>query len=136
MRLLLAGILAFLPLTVQAESPGDRSTNETDQNQITTPSTPGNGDDSDKMLSELWPYGNPYSPESATNFEPLTSASAYDPNRLDTHPQAPDWLNDPFGSHGGLYSPDLPTDRYGTGHSYSPGNPMHPYGRDVRVPGR
>ncbi len=135
MRLQLACILVLLPLTVQAETLGDRSTNEIDPNSVVRSDTE-HADNPDNVLNESSPYGNPYSPSSATNFEALVTPSQYDQGRLSANPHEPEWLNDPFGRYGSLYSPGSLSDRQGFGSSYALGSPMNFHNRDSRIAGR
>ena len=111
MRLLLACILAFLPLAAQAESPENLSANEIDPKSVTIRADTSNPYDPDSPLNEWGPYGNPYSPASATNFEAIPTLSLYDPNQLSTDHYNPDWLSAPFGHYGNPYSPHRFNDR-------------------------
>ena len=73
MKLLLAGLLALLPLMAHAEDLGTLSANEVDPNFLPNPFGTGNPSDPNSVTNELGPYGNPYSPSSATNFEAITA---------------------------------------------------------------
>lgn len=112
MRLLLACILALLPLIAQAEYPDNLSTKELNPSPETDPFGAQSPDDADSTLTE-WrgPYGNPYSPASLTNFEALPAPSLYNPGDLNTNLYSPDWLNNPFGHYGNPYSPNQFKDR-------------------------
>jgi hypothetical protein len=63
-------------------------------------------DDADSTFNE-WrsPYGNPYSPASATNFEAIPPLALYHPSRLSRNVYNPDWLSNPFGHYGHPYRP-------------------------------
>jgi hypothetical protein len=111
MRLLLAGILALLPLTAWAEYTDNLSTKELNPNSVADPFGTRSPDDPDSILNEWGPYGNPYSPTSATNFEAIPVPSLYDPDRLNTQVYNPDWLSYPFGHYGNPYSPNQFKDR-------------------------
>lgn len=99
MRLLLVGILAFLPLTAQAENIDNLSTNESDPSPVVDPFSVKNLGDPNSVINELGLYGNPYSPASATNFEAITALSRYDQGRQSTKLYDPDWLSNPFGHY-------------------------------------
>lgn len=106
MRLLLAGILAFLPLTAQAKNIDNLSANEPASSPVVDPFSVKNLGDPDSVINELGLYGNPYSPASATNFETITTLSRYDQGRQNTKLYDPDWLRNPFGHYGTPYSPN------------------------------
>jgi hypothetical protein len=106
MRLLLACILAFLPLTAQAEATDALSATEFDPATIIDPFMAPPPDDPDSLIDEVGPYGNPYSPSSATNFEAIPASSRYNQGRLSTNLYNPDWLRNPFGHYGNPYSPN------------------------------
>jgi hypothetical protein len=105
MRLLLVGILVFLPLTAQAENIDNRSTNESDPSPVVDPFSVKNLSDPNSVINELGPYGNPYSPASATNLEAITTLSRYDQGQS-TKIYDPDWLHNPFGHYSTPYSPN------------------------------
>ena len=106
MRLLLVGILVFLPLTAQAENIDKLSANESDPSPVFDPFSVKNLGDPNSVINELGLYGNPYSPASATNFEAITALSRYDQGRQSTKLYNPDWLRNPFGHYGTPYSPN------------------------------
>jgi hypothetical protein len=106
MRLLLIGILAFLPLTAQAENIKNLSANEPDPSPVADPFSTMGPDDPDSVINEVGPYGNPYSPASATNFEAFATPSLNGQAQQNTKPYYPDWLNNPFGHYGNPYSPN------------------------------
>ena len=106
MRLLLACVLAFLPLTAQAEQIDNLSANESDPSPVVDPFSVKNLGDPNSVINELGLYGNPYSPASATNFEAITALSRYDQGRQSTKLYEPDWLRNPFGHYGTPYSPN------------------------------
>ena len=111
MRLLLIGILAFLPLTAQAETIENLSANELDPSPVADPFIVMGPDDPDSVINEVGPYGNPYSPASATNFEAFTTPSLYGQVRQNTKSYDPDWLRNPFGHYGHPYSPNQLSNR-------------------------
>lgn len=144
MRLFLACILTFSPFSAWATPP---SANVTDAvypqaaADLADPNEAGNADDQtgaidESSLEELWPYGNPYSPASATNFELFTTSYSHGQNRLSHKTSEPEWLNAPFGRYGSPYSPDPMNQRYDVGNQYSPGGPMNLYTRGGRTEGR
>lgn len=141
MRVLLACILALLPFSVWAGTPSTGTIDVFDPHAAADPADPNetrNADDEDGALDQfsldqLWPYGNPYSPSSATNFEALTKSPLYKHSQLSPQSYKPDWLNDPFGRYGSPYSPDPMNQRYDVGNLYSPGGPMHLYTRGGRT---
>jgi hypothetical protein len=111
MRLLLACVLALLPLTAQAEYTDNQSTKELNPSPVTDPFIAESPKDPDSPLNEWGPYGNPYSPISATNFEAIPAPFLYDPDRLNAQVYNPDWLSSPFGHYGNPYSPNQFKDR-------------------------
>jgi hypothetical protein len=106
MRLLLACLLVLLPLTAQAEYTDSLRTEELIPNPVSDPFSAQNRDDPDSPLNQWGPYGNPYSPASATNFEAIPAPMLYDPDRLNATLYNPDWLSNPFGHYGHPYSPN------------------------------
>jgi hypothetical protein len=106
MRLLLVGILVFLPLTTQAENIDTLSANESDPSPVFDPFSVKNLGDPNSAINEVGLYGNPYSPASATNFEAIPTLSRYDQGRQSTKLYDPDWLRNPFGHYGHPYSPN------------------------------
>jgi hypothetical protein len=106
MRLLLVGILAFLPLTAQAENIDYLSTNESDPIPVVDPFSVKNLGDPNSVINESGLYGNPYSPASATNFEAFATPPPYGQGRQNTKHYDPDWLRNPFGHYGTPYSPN------------------------------
>jgi hypothetical protein len=106
MRLLLVGILAFLPLTAQAENIDNLSANESDPSPVVDPFSAKTSDYPDRIINGLGLYGSPYSPASATNFEATTALSRYDQSRQSSNLYDPDWLRNPFGHYGAPYSPN------------------------------
>jgi len=139
MRLLLACILALLPFSVWADSPSTSTTDGFDQQTVADPADPNEAEtavdqqsDIDTLsLDQLWPYGNPYSPSSPTNFQALIAVPVYEHGQLSPQSYAyePEWLNDPFGHYGSRYSLDLMNRRYHVDNPYSPDSPMHVYTR-------
>ena len=111
MRLLLVGILAFLPLTAQAENIDNPGANESDPGPVFDPFSVKNLSDPNSVISEFGLYDNPYNPASATNFEAITALSSYDQARQSTTLYNPDWLSNPFGHYGNPYSPNQFNDR-------------------------
>ena len=106
MRLLIVGILAFLPLTAQAEHIDNLSANQSDPSPVFDPFSVKNLGDPNSVINELGLYGNHYSPASTTNFEAITTLSRYDQGRQNTNLYNPDWLHNPFGHYGNPYSPN------------------------------
>jgi len=106
MRLLLVGILAFLPLTAQADNIDNLSANESDPSPVVDPFSVKNLGDPNSVSNELGLYGNSYSPASAINFEAITALSRHDQGRQNAKIYDPDWLRNPFGHYGNPYSPN------------------------------
>ena len=108
MRLFLACIITFLPLTAWTEPAQPDKTNLVDSPVAVDPDSPSDteytGDQFDGG-EQLWPYGNPYSPASATNFEQFITPSSYGQNRLSRNTYEPEWLNAPFVRYGSPSSP-------------------------------
>jgi hypothetical protein len=110
MRLLLAGMLVLLPLTAQAETTDDVKATELEENSPAGIPEPVSPPDSGNIIVDPWgPYGNPYSPTSATNFEafaslPSSTQEGRDRSRFTAHPYDLDW----------------------TGHRYAPASPYTP----------
>ena len=143
MKILLASLLVLIPLTVHAEYLGNLSANEFDPNSIADPSAAENPDDSNNITNEfeLGPYGNPYSPSSATNFEAINAPRLYDQQgndrgRLSVKPYDREWVSNPYGHYRSPYSPDSFKNRFGEGNPYRSDSPNNPYGRSLRNEGR
>ncbi|MGQ0667253.1 MAG: hypothetical protein ACT4O4_09480 [Nitrospiraceae bacterium] len=121
MRLLLAGMLVLLPLTAQADNSNHLKGTEIETDSSAAPPEGVRPPDSENVIDPWLPYGNPYSPTSATNFEafallPFSAQDGRDRSRFTAHPHDLDW----------------------TGHRYAPASPyapLHhesPYGRAWR----
>ena len=143
MKLLLAFLLALIPLAVHAEYLGNLSANEIDPNSIADPFNAENPDDPNSITNEfeLGPYGNPYSPSSATNFEAvkaprLSDQEGNDRGRLSVKPYDREWVSNPYGPYRSPYSPDSFNNRFSAENLYSPSNPTNSYGRGLRIDGR
>jgi hypothetical protein len=127
-RLLLACLLTLVPLIAHAEDLGTLSTNEVDPNFLPDPFGTGNPSDPNSVTNELGPYGNPYSPSSATNFEAITAPL----------------LSVQKGNDQGWLSRDLSNfelmsksfDWYGIENSIRSDSPTNLYGRGWRIEGR
>lgn len=122
MRVILLLSLLFFPLAAHAEYLGNLSANEFDQNSITDPFGAENPDDPNSITNEfeLGPYGNPYSPSSATNFEAINAPRLYDQEgndrgRLSVKPYDREWVSNSYGWYGNPYRADSPTNPYGRG---------------------
>jgi hypothetical protein len=110
MRLLLAGLLALLPLIAHAEDLGTLSANEVGPNFLPDPFGTGNPSNPNNVTNELGPYGNPYRPSSATNFEaitapPLSDQEGNDRGRLSMNQYDPDPVSNPYGRFGDHAAP-------------------------------
>ena len=98
MRLFLACIIAFFPLTAWAELVQPDKTDLVDSPVAVDPDSPSETEHTDDQLDDgeqFWQFGNPYSPASATNFEPFITSSSYGQNRLSRNAYEPEWLNAP-----------------------------------------
>jgi hypothetical protein len=141
MRLLLACLLAFLPLIAQAEDLGTLSANEVDPNFLADPFGTENPSDPNSVTNELGPYGNPYCPASATNFEAITAPrlsdrEGNDRGRLSMNQYDPDSVSNSYGRYGNPYSPDSLNNPFGGGNPYRSDNPTNPYRQGWRIEGR
>jgi hypothetical protein len=143
MKLLLTSLLVLIPFTVHAEDLGNLSTNQFDPNSIADPFGAENPDDPNSITNEfeLGPYGNPYSPSSATNFEAINAPRLYDQEgndrgRLSVKVYDRDWISNPYARYGNLYSPDLLNNQFGAGNPYRSDSPTNPYGSGWRIKGR
>ena len=143
MKLLLASLLALIPLAVHAEYRGNLSANEIGPNSIADPFNAENPDDPNSITNEfeLGPYGNPYSPSSATNFEAINAPRLHDQEgndrgRLSVKPYDREWVSNPYGRYRSPYSPDSFNNRFSAENLYSPSNPTNSYGRGLRIDGR
>ncbi|MBK5280527.1 MAG: hypothetical protein JJE16_00405 [Nitrospiraceae bacterium] len=122
MKLLLVSLLVLIPLAVHAEYRGNLSANEFDPNSIADPFGAENPDDPNSITNEfeLGPYGNPYSPSSATNFEAITAPCLYDQERndrgrLSVKTYNRECVSNPYGWYGNPYRADSPNNPYGQG---------------------
>ena len=94
--------MLFSPLIAHAEDLGTLSPNEVNPNFLPDPFSTGNLSDPNSVTNELKPYGNPYSPSSATNFEGITAPRLYDQQgayrgKPSTNPYDPDSASNPYG---------------------------------------
>jgi hypothetical protein len=114
MRLFLACVFTFLPFSAWAAPPSVDTTDAVYPPAAADLADPNKAEDTDDQtgaidqssLEQLWPYGNPYSPASATNFEQFITPSSYGQNRLSRNTYEPEWLNAPFVRYGSPSSPD------------------------------
>jgi hypothetical protein len=141
MKLLLASLLVFLPLTVQAEYLGNLSANESDPNSIANPYGAGSPYSPNSVTNEFGIYGGPYSNRSASNPYATEAPRLYDQQgnyrgKLSTNPYDPDSTSNPYGRYGNPYSQDSINNPYGAGSPYRPDSPTNPYGRGLRIEGR
>ena len=124
MRLFLACIITLLPLTAWAEPAQPDTTDRVDSPVAVDPDSPSGAEFTDDQLDSgepIRPYGNPYSPASATNFEPFITSPSYGQTRLSRSTYEPEWLNDPVvrygspsssGSSMNLYTRGVRTERH------------------------
>ena len=138
MKLLLVSLLVLIPFTVHAEYLG---ANEVDRNFLPDPFGTGNPSDPNSVTSELGPYGNPYSPSSATNFEaitapPLSDEEKNDRGQLSMNQYDQDSVSNPYGRYGNPYSSDSLNSRFGAGNPYRSDSPTNLYGGGWRIEGR
>lgn len=139
MRLFLACIITLLPLTTWAEPAQPDKTDRVDSPVAADPDSPSGAEFTDDQLDggeQLWQYGNPYSPASATNFEPFITSSSYNQNGISRNTYEPEWLTAPFVRYGSSYSPDQINQQYDGGTLHSPSSPMNLYNRGGRIGGR
>jgi len=141
MGLLLACLLALLPLMAHAEDIGTLSANEVDPNFLPDPFGTGNPSDPNSVTNELGLYGNPYRPSSATNFEAipaprLSDQEGNDRGWLSMNLSDFDSISTSFDRYGIPYSSDSILHRYGVGNPYRSDSPTNPYGQGWRIEGR
>ncbi len=141
MKLLLAGLLVLIPFTVHAEYLGTLSANEVDPNFPPDPFGTENPSDPNSVTNELGPYGNPYRPSSATNFEAITAPrlsdqQGNDRGQLSMTLSDVDSISKSFDRYGSPYSSDSTLHRYGVGNPYWSDSPSNPYGSGWRIEGR
>ena len=113
MQVLLLALLLVVPLTVQAEYPGNLSVGT----------------------------GAPYSNQSATNPFATDAPQLYDQEgnyrgRLSTNQYDPDSTSNPYGRYGSPLSPDSINNPFGAGNLYDPGSPTSLYGQSWSIEGR
>jgi hypothetical protein len=113
MRFLLAGILAILPLTAQAESSVSTNAVESDADSVATPSDTEYYCHPHNPIDEVRFCSNPYSPASPTNFEALIGPYLYVQGRGDVilyDPRFPsmfDFKEEGLHSLGSVHNRDL-----------------------------
>jgi hypothetical protein len=113
MRFLLAGILAILPLTAQAESPVSTNAVESDADSVAPPSDTEYHCHPHNPIDEVRFCGNLYSPASPTNFEALIGPYLYVQGRGDIilyDPHLPSMFNvneEGLHSLGSVHNRDL-----------------------------
>lgn len=128
MRLFLACIFTCFPLCAWAAPISAGTTDAVYPQDAADLADPNEAEDTDDQtgtldessLEQLWPYGNPYSPSSATNFEPFITSPLYGQTRLSRNIYEPEWLNAPVVRYGIPSSPDLMNQRYDGGTVHSP----------------
>lgn len=136
MRLFLTCIIAFLPFTAWAEPSHTDRIDPLDSQVVVDPHPPSDADYADDQPDsdvQVWQYGNPYGPASATNFEVFTTSFPDSQNRLNRNTYEPDWLKAPFGRYGSPYSPDPMDQRYDIGNLYSSGGSRNIYSSGGRI---
>ena len=100
MKLLLASLLLFLPLTVHAEYLGNLSANEFDPNSVANPFAAGSPFSLHSDTNEFGRYRSPYSNQSATNPYATDTPMLYDQQghyrgKLSTNQYDPDSVSNP-----------------------------------------
>lgn len=136
MRLFIACILVVLPLTAWAEPVQPDKTDLADSPVTVDPDSPSETEYTDDQLEDgeqLWQFGNPYRPASATNFEPFITSSSYGQNRFGRNAYEPEWLNAPVVRYGSPSSPDPMNQRYDVDALHSSSSPMNLYTRGGRI---
>ena len=136
MRFFLACIFTLFPLTAWAEPAQPDKTNLVHSPVAVDPDSPSDteytGDQFDGG-EQLWPYGNPYSPTSATNFEQFITSSSYGQNKLSRNAYEPEWLNTSIVRYRSPSSPDPMRQRYDVDALHSLSSPMNLYTRGGRI---
>ncbi len=112
MRFLLAGILAILPLTAQAESLVFMNAGESDSESVAPLSDTEQYCDSHSPEDEVAFCRNPYSPASPTNFEALIGPSIHVQGRRDVMLYDPRFPGMVGASEGGAGKLGFTNDRY------------------------
>lgn len=138
MRLFLASIITLLPLMAWAEPAQSDKAGLVDSPVAVDPASPSDSEYTGDQLDgdeQLRPYGNPYSPASATNFEPFITSSAYAQNQLRRNAYEPEWFTAPVVRYGNAYSSDQINQRYDGGIVHSSSSPMSLYSRGGRIEG-
>lgn len=136
MRLFIACILVVLPLTAWAEPAQPDKTDLADSPVTVDPDSPSETEYTDDQLEDgeqPWQFGNPYSPASATNFEPFITSSSYGQNRSSRNAYEPEWLNAPVVRYGSPSLSDTIDQRHDVGTPPSLSNPMNLYTRGGRI---
>ncbi len=136
MRILLSAIFASLPLTVWAGTVEIPVPNPLPPPIIGDMESVEPSDVTERDIAYPEPFGNPYGPDSATNFEAFRPHSFYGSSRQRTTSPEPDWLDHPFGRYGNPYSPDPMNHRYDDGRTHSLGSLIDFPNRDVWTIGR
>jgi hypothetical protein len=131
LKLLLVCFLALLPLIAHSEDLGTLNANEIDPNLMPDPFGTGNPSDPNSVTNELGPYGNPYSPSSATNFEAIpaprvSDQKGNDRGRLSMNLSDFDSISKSFDRYGSPYSSDSILYRYGAGNPFRSNSPNNP----------
>ena len=130
MRLFLACIMTFLPLTAWAESAQPDKTDLVDFPVAVDPDSPS---DTEYTGEQFLEYGNPYSPASATNFEQFITPSSYGQDRLSRNRYEPGWLNTSVVRYGSPSSSNPIDQRHDVGALPSLSSPMNLYTRSGRI---
>ena len=136
MRLFLACIMTFPPLTAWAESAQPDKTDLVDFPVAVDPDSPSDTEYTGDQLDDgeqLWQYGNPYSPASATDFEQFITPSSYGQDRLSRNRYEPGWLNTSVVRYGSPSSSNPIDQRHDVGALSSLSSPMNLYTRSGRI---
>lgn len=140
MRFLLAGILILLPFNAQGEMPSPPSSEECDSELHPKHADSLDVENADAP-ADSWPYQNPYSPISPTNFAAFTvplvqRPEVNDRSRLSMHLYHSGPINSVYGHFGNPFFPDSINSRGTTDHPFAMDSSTNLYGRNWQVGGR
>lgn len=141
MRLFLACILTCFPFYAWAAAPSVGTTDAVYPPAAADLADPNEAEDTDdktgaldeSSLEQLWPYGNPYSPASATNFEQFITPSSSGQNRSSRNIYEPEWLNTSVVRYGSPSLSDPIDHRHDVGTPPSLSSPMNLYTKGGRI---
>jgi hypothetical protein len=104
-------------------------------------SRPGSSFDPNSVTNTAGRYGNPASPNAATNPYATDAPKLYDGagnyrGKLSANPYDADSVTNPYGRYGSRYSPESLNNPYGAGSPQAQDSPHNRYGTGLKIIGK